>query len=258
MTGRLGIAWPVIMDADHKIWEAYGTGCRPSMNLIDKQGRIRFLQEGEGEYTKIERAIQSLIQEIDPSLHMDGRHHPLREEEVPGAPCTPTIPEHHVDSIERYDTLSHEPMPMQQPVVYSTNKISLQGDWAHEHDEVTLMSGEGTISLQYCAARCYAIISPNPSSVSFVHNERDPALISIEQDGNPLSPECLGEDIRMIDETTHLLIDMPRLYHLIDNPTVEVHTLRLHLKTPGITFYAFSFGPLGSNEDIVPKLTVKE
>jgi hypothetical protein len=258
MTGRLGISWPVIMDTDQKIWEAYGTRCWPTMNLIDKQGRIRFRHEGEGRYIEIERAIQSLIHEIDPSLQMEEPHHPLREEDRPDGPYTTITPELHIDSIDNYNLLSHVPMPMQLPAKISINKIYLQGDWMQERDGVTLVNAEGTISLQYRGARCYAILSPNPSSISHVHNEQDPAQISIEQDGNPLSPEFFGEDIRMIDESSYLLIDMPRLYHLVDNPAVEDHTITLHLKTPGITFYAFSFGSCSSDENIDLKLAVKE
>jgi hypothetical protein len=257
MTGRLGISWPVFMDADQKIWEAYGTRCWPTMSLIDKQGRIRFRHEGEGRYIEIERAIQSLIHEIDPSIQMEEPHDPLREEDRPDAPCIPTTTELHTDSIENHASLSHEPTPMQLPAEYSNNKIYLQGDWVQEHDGVTLVSAEGTISLQYRGARCYAILSPNPSSISHAHNERDPAQISIKQDGNPLSPECFGEDIRMIDETSYLLIDIPRLYHLVHNPSVDDHTITLHLKTPGITFYAFSFGS-NISEDVNHKFAVKE
>jgi hypothetical protein len=257
MTGRLGISWPVIMDTDQKIWKAYGTRCWPTMNLIDKQGRIRFRLEGEGRYIEIERAIQSLIHEIDPSIQMEEPHHPLREEDRSDAPCTPTTTELHTDFIEKYDLFSNVPMPMQLPAKHSINKIYLQGDWVKDHDGVTLVSTEGTISLQYRGARCYAILSPNPSTISHVHNERDPAQISIKQDGNPLSPDWFGEDIRMIDETSFLLIDMPRLYHLVHNPSVDDHTITLHLTTPGITFYAFSFGS-NISEDVNLKLAVKE
>ena len=255
MTGRLGISWPVIMDANQKIWEAYGTLCWPTMNLIDKHGRIRFRHEGEGRYIEIERAIQSLIYEINPSIQMEELHNPLREEDRQAAPCIPTTMKLHTDPIEKYDSPSNEPMRL--PAEHSINKINLQGDWVQEYDGVTLVSDEGTISLQYRGARCYAILSPTPCTISHVHNERDPAQISIKQDGNPLSPECFGEDIRMIDETSHLLIDIPRLYHLVHNPSIDDHTITLHLKTPGITFYAFSFDS-NISEDVNQKLAKKE
>lgn len=257
MAGRLGISWPVIMDADQKIWEAYGTRCWPTMNLIGKHGRIRFRHEGEGRYTEIERAIQSLIHEIDPSLKMEEPHHPLPEEDKPNDMRIPTTTELHIDSIEKYDSLSHKPSSMQLPAEHAVNKIYLQGNWVRVHDGVTLVGAEGTISLQYRGRRCYAILSANPSSISNVPNERDPAQISIKQDGNPLSPECFGEDIRMIDKSTYLLIDIPRLYHLVDNPTVEDHTITLHLITSGITFYAFSFGS-NISKVVNLKLAVKE
>ena len=250
MTGRLGISWPVKLDADHTIWEAYANREWPAMNLIDKHGQIRFRHEGEGRYTEIESAILSLIHEIDPTFQIEGPQYQQRDEDKSSVDCIPITSELHIDSIENYPALSHAAMPIQLPTEDSIHKIYLQGDWVREHDGVTLLSVDGTISLHYREARCYAILSPNPSSASHVRYVQDPVQILIEQDGDPLLPECYGEDIRMLDEASYMLIDMPRLYHLVENPTGDDHTLVLHTNTPGMTFYAFSFGPRISEKDI--------
>lgn len=60
---RLGIAYPVVMDNDHRIWNAYHNLYWPALYLIDKRGRIRYTHVGEGDYDTTERQIVDLINE---------------------------------------------------------------------------------------------------------------------------------------------------------------------------------------------------
>ena len=59
----LGVTWPVAMDNDYKNWRAYENHYWPAMYLVDKQGRIRFLKIGEGQYDLTEAALQALLME---------------------------------------------------------------------------------------------------------------------------------------------------------------------------------------------------
>ena len=60
---QLGITYPVVMDNDFKIWNAYRNAYWPTLYLIDKQGTIRYTHVGEGEYDQTERMIASLLAE---------------------------------------------------------------------------------------------------------------------------------------------------------------------------------------------------
>jgi thiol-disulfide isomerase/thioredoxin len=60
---RLGIAYPVVMDNDYRIWNAYRNNYWPALYLIDKHGRIRYAHVGEGAYDVTERQIASLLHE---------------------------------------------------------------------------------------------------------------------------------------------------------------------------------------------------
>jgi thiol-disulfide isomerase/thioredoxin len=60
---RLGIAYPVVMDNNYRIWNAYHNNYWPALYLIDKQGRIRYTHFGEGDYDTTERQIAALINE---------------------------------------------------------------------------------------------------------------------------------------------------------------------------------------------------
>lgn len=60
---RLGITYPVAQDNDGATWNAYHNEYWPTLYLIDKRGRIRLMNIGEGNYAAIEDAITALLKE---------------------------------------------------------------------------------------------------------------------------------------------------------------------------------------------------
>jgi len=61
----LGIHYPVVTDNDYQTWKAYQVEAWPTVFLLDKQGRIRWMHVGEGNYDETERLIQKLLAEKD-------------------------------------------------------------------------------------------------------------------------------------------------------------------------------------------------
>jgi thiol-disulfide isomerase/thioredoxin len=59
----LGIRYAVVTDNDYQTWSAYHVEAWPTTFLLDKQGRIRWMHEGEGGYDEAERLIQKLLAE---------------------------------------------------------------------------------------------------------------------------------------------------------------------------------------------------
>jgi len=59
----LGIRYAVVTDNDYQTWNAYHVEAWPTTFLLDKQGRIRWMHEGEGGYDEAERLIQKLLAE---------------------------------------------------------------------------------------------------------------------------------------------------------------------------------------------------
>lgn len=59
----LGITYPVVTDNDYQTWKAYNVEAWPTVFLLDKQGRVRWMHVGEGSYDKTERLIQELLAE---------------------------------------------------------------------------------------------------------------------------------------------------------------------------------------------------
>jgi thiol-disulfide isomerase/thioredoxin len=59
----LRVDYPIGVDSDHTIWNAFRNRYWPAFYFVDAQGRIRHHQFGEGDYERSERVIQKLLAE---------------------------------------------------------------------------------------------------------------------------------------------------------------------------------------------------
>lgn len=59
----LGLEYPVVTDNDYQTWNAYRVEAWPTLFVLDKKGRIRWLHVGEGRYEETEGVIKVLIAE---------------------------------------------------------------------------------------------------------------------------------------------------------------------------------------------------
>lgn len=62
----LEIDYAVALDNEGKTWQAFRNRYWPTLYLIDKSGRIRYMHIGEGQYEETEKAIQALLAESHP------------------------------------------------------------------------------------------------------------------------------------------------------------------------------------------------
>ena len=62
-THDLGVVYPVPLDNNYAIWNAFHNQFWPAMYIIDKAGRIRYHHFGEGSYVEQERVVQQLLAE---------------------------------------------------------------------------------------------------------------------------------------------------------------------------------------------------
>jgi hypothetical protein len=60
---NLGIEYAVAQDNDGATWRAYKNHYWPTLYLIDKQGHIRYVHIGEGNYKETEENIKALLLE---------------------------------------------------------------------------------------------------------------------------------------------------------------------------------------------------
>ena len=64
---RLGVTYPVALDANYAIWRAFRNEYWPSVYIADRQGRIRFHHFGEGRYEDEDRVVAQLVAEPRPA-----------------------------------------------------------------------------------------------------------------------------------------------------------------------------------------------
>jgi hypothetical protein len=82
---RLGIEFPVAIDADRDLWLSYGCEGWPSLFLWSLGGALTWFHFGEGDYLGTELAIQEELREIDVLRELPDPMPPLRPTDGPGA-----------------------------------------------------------------------------------------------------------------------------------------------------------------------------
>src|SRR5918998_3208575 len=69
----LRVPYPIAVDSDYGVWNAFDNHYWPAVYIADGQGRIRYHHFGEGEYAMQEMVIQQLlleagVEDVDPDL----------------------------------------------------------------------------------------------------------------------------------------------------------------------------------------------
>jgi hypothetical protein len=90
---RLGVEFPVAIDADRRLWHAYGCEGWPSLFLWSLGGALSWFHFGEGEYLATEEAIQGELRELDALRELPAPLAPLRPTDGPGARVMAPSPE---------------------------------------------------------------------------------------------------------------------------------------------------------------------
>ena len=241
--GDLDIPYPVLMDNDFATWDAFANRFWPAKYLIDAAGYIRYSSHGEGGYAAFERAIQAALRENDPALDLPPLMNPLRTEDAPGAVCYRPTPELHA-GLDRGALNNPEGYGGGVPMLYSLppqrphGGFYVGGAWAAGQEYLAFEGQtEGVIALPYEAVGVYAVLTPHVEAVERILH---PQTVGVEvwQDDLPLPPERYGADL---SADGRVLVDRPRMYHLVQNPGFEQHELTLRVRSRGFAVYAFTF-----------------
>lgn len=66
-TKRFGLTYPIALDNKYATWNAYGNQYWPAHYLINQDGQIVYTHFGEGNYDVMEKKIQELLADSEPS-----------------------------------------------------------------------------------------------------------------------------------------------------------------------------------------------
>jgi hypothetical protein len=234
----LGVSWPVILDGERFMWRRYANHLLPALNVIDKNGILRFYRTGEGEYEATEIAIQLLLREIDSNLGLPQLMSSIRSSDSAWAASYPATPDVYLGTEKGYWEKS---VPSDgKPHHYFSEKYpreavpSLGGNWRIMPDHVSTTGEKGErnhLLLRYKAKEVNLVMSSG--------SEREES-IELQIDGKPLPKEHFGTDV-VAGGPPFVRVGNPRMYSLTKHPNFEQHTLKLVVTGPGWKGYVFTF-----------------
>ena len=231
--GKYGLTYPVVLDNDHKIWNAFGNRYWPAEYLTDSLGHIRHTHFGEGSYDETEKAIQQLLDERNLHLGLNvTADQPLVDikEHQFGNQQTPELYFGYSFASGRDFLGNSEGFQDGQIVTYSLpsnlqqDHFYLEGQWQNLPDSMKLISQSGKIVLPYYAKDVHIVAA----------NKID---LQVLLDGNPITADNAGTDIQ--NDVVH--VSENRLYNLVSSSVAGQHTLTI-IAQSGFEIYTFTFG----------------
>ncbi len=234
----LGVAYPVAVDSDRRIWGAFGNQAWPGFYFIGADGRVRRQKLGEGGYDQSERLIQQLLSEArrtpvaDPIVAVAGQ----------GPQAAPDdrdlrSPETYVGYDQAADFASPGGLKFDVRSTYRTppaltvNHWSLAGAWTVGGEFATLNAATGSISYRFHARDLHLVLGPAARG--------RPVRFRVTIDGAAPGADH-GFDV---DAAGRGSVQEPRMYQLVrQKRPVADRTFRIEFLDPGVRAYVFTFG----------------
>lgn len=244
---REGLTYPILMDANMKVWKNFGNHYWPGKYLIDPQGKVVYYKFGEGGYEHEEKVIrQQLIKAGHTNLPPDTPLRPKRDLIPSSRDVTPEL--YAGPGFLRKSLGNHQKPQAGKttdfhiPAKLDQNRIYLDGRWkgADEYDQST---GADVIGLNYVAQAPYVVLDTAGGA----------KRVEVTLDGRPVPPVYRGIDITASGGETWMTVDQPRLYWPIANRApYGRHTIRFMVPS-GVRLYSFTFGayqPVTGNDQV--------
>src|ERR1700735_525902 len=234
----LKITYPVAIDSNYKIWEAFNNQYCAAHYFIDGKGRIRGHHLGEGEYDASERVIQELLKENGASS-VSGEVLNVSGNGAEAAMDARNLgsPETYVGYKRSANFASVEPIGKDSLKTYSPqprlslNQWALGGKWKVGEESAVLQSVPGKIVFRFHARDLHLVLGPTKNG--------KPIRFIVKLDGTAPG-EDHGADT---DASGAGTVQGNRLYQLIrQKGAVEDRTFEIEFLDPGVEAFAFTFG----------------
>jgi cytochrome c biogenesis protein CcdA/thiol-disulfide isomerase/thioredoxin len=229
----LGVTYPVALDNNLAIWNAFQNQYWPAHYFIDGQGRIRHHHFGEGEYDESEKVIQQLLREngdAPPAGIVDPRAQGAQAAAMVDAATSPETyigygraanfasGDFHMNEAANYTT----PFPLQP------SQWGLTGNWTIAEQSATANMAGSKITFRFHARDLHLVLGTTGKPVRF----------TVTLDGLPPGKGA-GVDAGPNGAGT---VNGQRLYQLIRLTAPGDHTFAITFQDPGAQAFAFTFG----------------
>jgi len=220
----LSVEYPIALDSEYAVWNAFANRYWPAVYIADAQGRIRYHHFGEGRYEESERAIQELLREAGG----DGVGDDLVSVADDGLEAQADwgnleTPETYLGSEQAQNFAGKAADRL------GLNQWTLTGDWAVEPHASVLNQAGGAIAFRFHARDVHLVLRSREGEVPF----------RVLVDGEPPG-DAHGLDV---DEEGRGTLVEPRLYQLIrQRGPISDRLLEISFLGSGVEAYAFTFG----------------
>jgi hypothetical protein len=230
-TKERAIDYPVAVDNDYAIWNAFANHYWPALYFVDTDGVIRDHHFGEGRYEQSERVIQRLLGVERELVSVEGLG--VEAEADWGNLHTPETylgygrSEHFASpGGAAFDQRHAYELPQRLPF----NRWGLAGEWTIGRENIVLDRAGGSIAYRFHARDAHLVLS------SGVH---EPIPFRVRLDGGAPG-RSHGVDVD--EDGTGSLRD-GRMYQLVrQHDAVRERTLEITFLEPGAEAYVFTFG----------------
>jgi thiol-disulfide isomerase/thioredoxin len=235
---KFGITYPVVLDNNQAIWDAFHNQAWPAHYFIDAKGKVRYEHFGEGEYDQSERWIQELLKEAN------GTPASASTVKVVGQGVQATADFRDVSSPETYIGYARaerfsspggiKPDKDQfysAPTRLQLNDWGLAGNWTDHKQVAVLTSAAGKIVFRFHARDLHLVLGAIAGGKA--------VRFRVTIDGQAPGVNH-GEDT---DALGNGVVKEHRLYQLVrQKGPVNDHTLVIEFEDPGVQAFSFTFG----------------
>jgi cytochrome c biogenesis protein CcdA/thiol-disulfide isomerase/thioredoxin len=233
----LKVTYPVALDGNLAIWQAFNNNYWPAHYFIDAEGRIRAHHLGEGEYDKSEAIIQQLLKEAGNTNVPGGIVDPNASGALAAADTSDVqSPETYV-GYGRGANFASDHVAEDKPSDYTTpaglnlNQWGLNGNWTIGKQMTVLNMAPGKVTFRFHARDLHFVLGPA--------NGKTPVRFRVTLDGKPPGA-AHGMDT---DADGNGTVTTERLYQLIrQSGAIADHTFTIEFLDPGVQAYSFTFG----------------
>jgi thiol-disulfide isomerase/thioredoxin len=231
---RLGITWPIVIDANNAIWNRYHNTEWPHEFVFAPGEILKESFAGEGGYPDTEHLIQLILQIMHPGINLPPLMALLPQDsyDKPGAVCYPKTAEMLLGRQPIADSSVTGSYYTDRGYDYQDGGVYLEGPWHKTSDAVVFDGGSGYFATRYHAIQVMVVMRPQRGSMR----------VGVTQDGKPVPRDDAGTDIKYdASGNSYIDVDAGRAYEVIMNAQWGTHDLRLSPSSGGLGVYDVAF-----------------
>ena len=235
---KFGITYPVALDSNRAIWDAFHNEFWPAHYFIDINGKVRYEHFGEGKYDESEKWIQELLQEktAKPMAHGTVSVHAQGVEAAADVSQVKS-PETYIGYARAEHFTSPGGIDRDGEQLYTApehpalNEWGLAGKWVDHDQAAQLKAAGGKIVFRFHARDLHLVLGTTSNG--------KPVRYRVTIDGKaPGENHGVDTDAQGNGQVTD-----HRLYQLVrQKGAITDHTFAIEFQDAGVQAFAFTFG----------------